>query len=145
MERSAYNMGQLLKACDELHLMYCQVKRDGDVPPQLVGNSVFAMASETPIKAMAILRQRMTPYLAWAKQYGWQKQTPLNPKRQPEDARKYLRLLAHFSSILTNLQPSTRFGEFEQSQVFLGYLANFPKSASMEDKDELNGEEQNND
>ena len=37
MESLPYLYGQLLKAADELHALYCKVVRNGEVPPQFVG------------------------------------------------------------------------------------------------------------
>ena len=37
MENMPYLYGQLLKAADELQVLYCKVVRDGEIPPQLVG------------------------------------------------------------------------------------------------------------
>ncbi|MHC1781283.1 MAG: hypothetical protein AB9891_00745 [Anaerolineaceae bacterium] len=38
MQETAYLIGQLLKISDELHALYCEIKRNGEVPPQLAGN-----------------------------------------------------------------------------------------------------------
>ena len=69
MQDTAYSIGQLLKISDELHALYCEIKRDGEVPPQLAGNSVFVTASETPAQAVALLCTRIIPYIARADQY----------------------------------------------------------------------------
>ena len=37
MEELAYLLGELLHVSDELHTLYCKIKRNGDIPPQLVG------------------------------------------------------------------------------------------------------------
>ena len=37
MENLPYPYGQLLKAADELHELYCDVVRDGQKPQELVG------------------------------------------------------------------------------------------------------------
>ncbi len=71
MENMAYLVGQLLKVSDELHTMYCQVVRNGDVPPQLAGSALFVTASETPNQALRQLSVRMNPYITWAKQYRY--------------------------------------------------------------------------
>ena len=136
MENKAYLVGQLLKVSDELHSMYCRVQRKGDVPPQLAGNSVFVAASETPVKALAVLGQRMNPYISWAKQYR-----TLCIKYDPNDeklkeykgqssglAAHYLCLYESIAAKLKNLlTPTLRFDDFEKAQVFLGYLAALPE------------------
>ena len=45
MENLPYLYGQLLKTSDELHVLYCKAVRNGDVPPQLVGGSLFQAAA----------------------------------------------------------------------------------------------------
>lgn len=123
MQDTAYLIGQLLKLSDELHALYCEVKRNGDVPPQLAGNSVFVTASETPAKALALLCTRMNPYIAWADQY----------RRQSEEKSG---LAGYFKQQFGVLMPqlrqkmteNIRFGDLEKAQLFIGYLADLPKS-----------------
>jgi hypothetical protein len=128
MEDAAFLVGQLLKISDELHAMYCEVARNGDIPPQLVGNSVFVTSSETPVKALAILCQRMAPYISWAKQYR---------TKNEEKSRLvgwYLGMYEPIAASLSSLLKSnTQFGEFEKAQVFLGYIADI----SMRKKTDL--------
>ena len=136
MKDTAYLVGQLLKVSDELHLMYCMVKRDGDVPPQLAGNSVFISASEMPVKALAVLSQRMNPYIAWAKQYRTQeiKYDP-NDVELKENRGKSSGLAVYYlglyetiaAKLKDTLTPSLRFDDFGKAQVFIGYLAAFPE------------------
>jgi hypothetical protein len=121
MDNKPYLIGQIMKIADELHALYCKVVRKGDVPPQLIGNSLMTAASETPVQALAQLDQRIMPYIAWAKQY--------RTKGDPEDswkARWYLRLLEENADKIGKLEP-VRFGDLEKAQVFIGYLAAFPK------------------
>jgi hypothetical protein len=124
MEHTAYLVGQLLKISDGLHALYCKIKRKGDVPPQLAGNSVFVTATETPIAALAQLGTRMNPYVSWAKQH--------RTKNEPDSklAGWYLSL---YEDTAAKLQPlltdgTIRFNDFEKAQVFIGYLAAFPKN-----------------
>ncbi len=118
MEHAAFLIGQLLKISDELHALYCEVVRNGDIPPQLVGNSVFVTSSETPVKALAILCQRMAPYISWAKQYR---------TKNEEKSRLvgwYLSIFEPIAAKLSELlKVNTQFDEFEKAQVFLGYVA----------------------
>lgn len=62
MENLPYLYGQLLKTSDELHVLYCKAVRNGDVPPQLVGGSLFQAAAETPLRTLNLLSQRIMPY-----------------------------------------------------------------------------------
>lgn len=122
MQNTAYLIGQILKISDALHALYCEVKRDGDIPPQLAGNSVFVTASETPVKALALLSTRMNPYLSWARQYIAQ-----------GEAKSGLAawFIRQYELLMTQLHPQltedARFSELEKAQLFIGYLAELPK------------------
>ena len=69
MEELAYLLGELLHVSDELHTLYCRIKRNGDIPPQLAGSALFVTAGEMPYQALSQLSTRLNPYLSWAKQY----------------------------------------------------------------------------
>lgn len=142
MENTAYLVGQLLKVSDELHAMYCRVKREGAIPPQLAGNAAFAFASETPTKALSVLGQRMMPYIAWATQYRAEgiRYDPKDVKLK-ENKGKSSGLAAHYLWLYTNiitklkdlLTPDLRFDDFGKAQVFLGYLAALPQRETPKD------------
>lgn len=123
MQDTAYLIGQVLKVSDALHALYCEIKRAGDIPPQLAGNAVFVTASETPARALALLSTRMIPYISWAKQYRAQ------PNEKSGLAGWYLyqygMLMEQLHSKLTE---DIRFRELEKAQLFIGYLAEFSKS-----------------
>ncbi|WP_019850202.1 hypothetical protein [Desulfitobacterium sp. PCE1] len=126
MENMAYLVGQLLKISDELHTLYCKVVRGGDVPPQLAGSVLFAAASEMPYQAIAQLSLRMNPYITWAKQYRFKNISTKN--EESWRARWYLGLYEDAANKLkTTVTDSTRFNDFERAQLFIGYLASFPK------------------
>ncbi|MDR3293354.1 MAG: hypothetical protein LBT20_04530 [Clostridiales bacterium] len=134
MQETAYLIGQILKISDELHTLYCEIKRDGDVPPQLAGNSVFVTASETPIQALALLCTRMNPYISWAKQYRTQKQD--KPQEQdnaqkPNKSNLVAWYLRQYEVIATKLRSKLTedflFHDLEKAQLFIGYLAELPK------------------
>lgn len=138
MRNTAYLIGQILKVSDALHALYCEIKREGDIPPQLAGNSVFVTASETPAKALALLCTRMMPYISWAKQYRAQ------DKEKSGLAgwclRQYEMLMTQLKLKLTE---DVRFKELEKAQLFIGYLAELPKSGkerSSEQEDIQNGQ-----
>ncbi|WP_206812022.1 hypothetical protein [Paradesulfitobacterium ferrireducens] len=128
MENMAYLVGQLLKISDELHTFYCKIMRKGDVPPQLVGSALFVTASETPNQAIAQLSLRMNPYLTWAKQYRFKDKT------KNEETWRAGWLLSLYEDVANKLYSTmkdpTRFGDFEKAQLFIGYLASFPKRES---------------
>ena len=123
MQDTAYLLGQILKVSDSLHALYCEMKRDGDIPPQLAGNGVFVTASEAPAKALALLCTRMMPYISWAKQYRAQE------KEKSGLAGWHLR---QYEMLMTQLHPKLtediRLKEHGKAQLFIGYLAELPKS-----------------
>lgn len=127
MENMAYLVGQLLKISDELHTLYCKVVRGGDVPPQLAGSALFVTAGEIPHQAIAQLSIRMNPYITWAKQYRFK-----NIKDEGKESWKaawYLKLYEDAANKLRlALSDSLKFSDFEKAQLFIGYLASFPKS-----------------
>jgi hypothetical protein len=134
MENKPYLIGQIMKISDELHALYCKVVRKGEVPPQLVGNSLMSAALETPVQALAQLSQRLMPYIAWAKQY--------RTKGDSENSWKagwYLRLFEDNTTRIGQLEP-VRFGDLEKAQVFIGYLAAFPKKQEDAGKQSADGE-----
>lgn len=126
MESLPYLYGQLLKVSDELHALYCRIVRNGDVPPQLAGSGLYPSAAEAPVRTLNLLAMRMSPYITWAKSYRY--------KDVNEKGRESWRagwLLSMYEGISTKLyavwQPQTRFNDEEKAQLFLGYLAEFPK------------------
>lgn len=134
MENLPYQFGQLLKACDELHVLYCKVVREGDVPPQLVGVGLFRAASEMPLRTLNLLSQRMMPYYGWAKSYGNQR------SKNGEIGHGYAKSLYRFcEKIAVKLgegwTSQMRFNAEEKAQLFLGYLAEFSKK-EMQEADE---------
>ncbi len=67
MKESAYKLGQLLAAADELHCGYCFDVRKGALPSQLMGNALVAMAERNPLQALNVLCRKWPVYQAWAK------------------------------------------------------------------------------
>ena len=129
MENMAYLVGQLLKISDELHTLYCKVIRGGDVPPQLAGSALVVTAGETPNQAIAQLSLRMNPYIIWAKQYRFQNIT--NKNEESWRAGWYLSLYEDVANKLhSTMTELTRFGDYDKAQLFIGYLASFPKRES---------------
>ena len=126
MENLPYLYGQLLKASDELHTLYCKVVRGGDLPPQLAGGSLFQSAAEAPIRTLNLLSQRIMPYYTWAKSY--------RAKGIEEKGKESWRanwLYSTCETIMTKLSekwaPQTKFSDEEKVQLFIGYLAAFSK------------------
>lgn len=131
MENLPYLYGQLLKAADELHALYCTVVRNGDIPPQLVGSSLFQSAAEAPMRTMQVLSQRFMPYYSWAKSYRLK-----NVKVPGKESWRAGWLYSLCEKIIVKLQENwtaqTRFNDEEKAQLFIGYLAAFPKKEQTE-------------
>ena len=144
MQETAFLIGQILKVSDELHLLYCEIVRKGDIPPQLAGNGMFVTATETPVRALAVLGTRMNPYIAWAKQYSYKRgtnQENIEDKKNEEDKGPLVGwLLGHYKRLMTELHPqlteNLRFGELEKAQLFIGYLAKLPESEKKQTNEE---------
>ncbi len=135
MENLPYLYGQLLKAADELHVLYCKVVRNGEVPPQLVGSTLFQSAAEAPIRTLNVLRQRIMPYYAWAKSYRLKGITDVG--KESWRAGWLYRICEQTADKLQNSwTPQTRFIDEEKAQLFIGYLAAFPKKELSEKNSE---------
>ena len=135
MEDFPYQYGQLLKVSDELHAMYCRVVRNGDLPPQLAGSSLYQAAAEAPLRTISVLAQRMNPYIAWAKTY----RASGDPQKGSETWRAKW-LLQMYEEIAGKLKKEvwtvdTRFNDEKKAQLFIGYLAAFPEREQNKGKD----------
>ncbi|ULQ60110.1 hypothetical protein K7I13_01930 [Brucepastera parasyntrophica] len=142
MENIPYLFGQILKVSDELHAFYCKVVRDGNVPPQLAGASLLSAAFDMPDKVMAQLGKRMVPYISWAKQYTRNEKqfTPQNEKN-----RKLVGWLLNVYSQTAAKLPdftSKRFDDLEKAQLFIGYLADLPRSEKPKAEGSVNNTEE---
>lgn len=140
MDDFPYQYGQLLKVSDELHILYCQVVRNGDVPPQLAGSGLVQAATEFPIRTINHLGQRMLPYVTWARSYRHHKMAAAQEETQAEDKPAPMSkparagwLLYLYEGIVEKLcsswDPSVRFNDAQKAQLFLGYLAALPKKS----------------
>lgn len=136
MDNLPYLYGQLLKAADELHALYCKVVRKGEIPPQLAGSSLFAAAVEAPVRTLNVMCQRIMPYYTWAKSYRLQG-IQIEGKESWRAGWLYRLCEGIMGKIEQNWTMQTRLNEEEKAQMFIGYLAAFPKS----EKNETNTEE----
>ena len=140
MDNLPYLYGQLLKAADELHALYCRVVRSGDIPPQLVGSSLFQNAAEMPMRTMNLLSQRIMPYYAWAKSYRLK-----NIQEKEKESWRAFWLYRICEKTMNKLQsswtPQIRFNDEEKAQLFIGYLAALPKT--KEDKTDIEEKAEN--
>lgn len=126
MDNLPYLYGQLLKAADELHALYCRVVRKGAYPSQFIGSSLFHDAAEIPVRTINLLSQRIMPYYSWAKSYRFK-----NVQEDQKESWRAKWLYNMFEKIMNKLQnswtPQTRFNDEEKAQLFIGYLADFPE------------------
>lgn len=131
MDNLPYLYGQLLKAADELHVLYCKVVRKGEIPPQLAGGGLFLAAAEAPVRTLNVLSQRIAPYYQWAKSYRLQ-----GIQIEGQESWRAGWLYRMYEDIMKKIEPNwtmqTRFNEEEKAQMFIGYLAAFPKSEKNE-------------
>ena len=131
MEQLPYLYGQLLKVSDELHVMYCNVVRDGNLPAQLIGSSVYQAAAEAPIRTLALLGERMTPYITWGKIYCTKEHS-----ENGKESWKVRWLLSLYEKTATKLQSvweeKRQFNDAEKAQFFIGYLAAFSQKDANE-------------
>lgn len=124
----AYLCGQLLKISDELHIMYCQAVRDGDIPSQLAGGSMYIAVSDSPQKSLGVLGDRMNPYINWAKTYQLKKVAEKD--KESWRAGWLLKLYGDYACQINQVMSeknTTRFTDAEKAQLFLGFIAAFPK------------------
>lgn len=143
MEDNAFRLGQLLAVADTVHVGYCMDRRNGGIPPTLLGNAVFTMAQKDPIRALALLGRRWKPYGAWAKQPN--NTSAEKPPAAPEKADKYWAIRralsqAHRAEELTRKLhghlPSETTDLF-RAELLLGYVAGLPsRRESSDDADE---------
>ncbi|TWT84893.1 hypothetical protein CA13_63740 [Planctomycetes bacterium CA13] len=132
MKTPAFWVGRMLGLADQLHLQYCYHVRKGEIPPQLVGNSLMSTALSTPEHALSVLAERMRPYQAWAQTVHTGENVGLA---------KYL--LSHLSAVsiqLAELDIPTRTNDSDRATMLLGYL-----SRPAKDTRTTNGENENDD
>lgn len=121
MKESAFLLGRCLRITDEIHRLYCEVVRKKDMPPELCGSSLLVSMMESPVTTLSQLAMRSAPYIKWARGGG-----------EKGDKGKLVGYwLKQYQEIADQLHPLTwpkRLVPEERAQLFLGYLASFPKS-----------------
>jgi hypothetical protein len=114
----------LLSLADQLHLRYCNGVRKGHVPPQLVGNALMATALEQPVKAMAMLSQRILPYQAWASTTQDGENVGLT--------KYFLGQIARVCAELKDVELPAMCTNTDKAEMLLGYLSRPEKSNDTE-------------
>ena len=139
MEDTAFRLGQLLAVADTVHVGYCMDKRNGDVPPTLLGNAVFAMAQKNPTQALALLCRRWAPYAAWARQpdVANKARTPIGTTDSKQTEHEWAIRNGYFQALrakgltlsLHGHLPSETNDLF-RAELLLGYVAGLPRQGS---------------
>lgn len=136
MKETAYRVGKLLAAMDELHKCYCVSERKGDIPPTLIGNGLLGRAADSPEMAFDELCERSRIYLGWAKAVQLSGKETEAVQIAVNSARKLLRIVEPIALELhqsTNLnQPMSAEGK---AHLFLGYLS--PVLGGKEKSDDI--------
>lgn len=128
MDEFPYLLGQLLKVSDDLHKKYCEIVRSNSYPPQFAGSSLYRAATESPIRTLNLLGQRMIPYIAWAKTYNPQKSEEGNKVKL---VKYYLNRYREISDQLYRVWTvDYRLNDIEKAQLFIGYLASYPSKGN---------------
>jgi hypothetical protein len=121
MTSPPFLIGNILAISDQLHALYCKHMRKGDMPPQLLGNAVMSSALETPTQALALLAQRLVPYLGWA---------ATNKTEDIGLSRFFLKQYRDISGVLKEKALPQRLNDSERATLLLGYLAGVSKETS---------------
>jgi CRISPR-associated protein (Cas_Csd1) len=115
MADPAFLLGRLLSLVDTLHREYCKEVRGGDIPPQLLGNSLMSTMTNDPRRGLARMRERVRVYQGWAATRG------------SGLARWSLGEMGKISPDLAQSLPQ-RMNDADQAQFLLGYLARSEKT-----------------
>lgn len=136
MTESAFLVGKLLAAMDELHRCYCIAVRQGDIPNALIGNGLLGRAAESPARALEELCDRSRIYLGWAKSASASEIAPEPIRIAINSARKVLRIVAPLSERLHADSSLDQVLEpVQKAHLFLGYLS--PVLGKDEDDDKV--------
>lgn len=134
MNETAFLLGRMLGLSDLLHAQYCRVVRDGNLPPQLLGNQHYSMAADRPARAFAVLGERLKIYRAWADTARVEKQNTPDLQRAVKTAKWVLRQMSEVAPAVRGNWPE-RLDDRDKAEMLLGYL-------SRGDKETKEGEEE---
>lgn len=127
MKETAFLIGRLLSISDTLHKEYCKIVRKGQIPPQLIGNSLIQTALDNPERALAGLLERIRIYQSWAN------------TTQGDNlglAKWCLSQLGKISEALSEKDLPNQLADADKAKMLLGYLARSEtyKRENMDDK-----------
>lgn len=123
MENAPYLIGRFLNLADGLHAVWCKNVRDNQVPPQLLGSSLFASFQMNPVQAFASASLRMKPYWDWAK---------TNQTKDVALARWFVGEFGRISAAIVKAGIPSRLSDTDKAEMLLGYLVSSGKSDSNE-------------
>ena len=132
MKESAFLLGRCLRVSDEIHRLYCEVVRKKELPPELCGSALLVSMMESPSTTLDQLAMRSAPYVKWARAF-----------RDDEKGGLVHYWMNHWSLIadqLHALEWPKRLTPEGRAQVFLGYLASFPKNEGSTNADQTSSE-----
>jgi len=133
MKESAFLLGRCLRIADEIHRLYCEVVRKGELTPELCGSSLLVSMMESPSTTLSQLAMRSAPYVKWARACRNDEKGGL--------VHYWMRLWSAIADQLHTLEWPKRLMPEERAQVFLGYLASFPKSEKSATTDQANSDD----
>lgn len=126
MKESPFLLGRCLRITDEIHRLYCKVVRKKDLPPELCGSALLVSMMESPATTLSQLAMRSAPYIKWARggsEKGDKSGLVWYWLKQWEETADQLHTLTWPKRLIPE----------ERAQIFLGYLASFPKSEKSND------------
>lgn len=160
MNDAPFRLGQLLAAADQIHAGYCADRRDGDVPPSLLGNQVFSIAGKSPAKALSMLQSRWKPYIGWAKEAArdqgeatLRKADALTSSKKTAertrgwDIRKGLSYARRLEPLAADLWPrlvDAKATDKFRAELLLGYMAGL-ESSQRDDRPDKHSDGENQD
>lgn len=123
MNETAFLLGRMLGLSDLLHAQYCRVVRDGNLPPQLLGNQHYSMAADRPARALAVLGDRLKIYRAWADTARVEKQGDADKQKAVKTAKWVLRQMSEVCPRVHGTLPQRGFNDQDRAEMLLGYLS----------------------
>jgi len=130
MKESAFLLGRCLRVADEIHRLYCEVVRKKEFPSQLCGSSMLVGMMESPATSLSQLAMRSAPYVKWAR--------ACHDKEKGKLVHYWMREWSVIADQLHQLEWPKRLTPEARAQLFLGYLASFPRSEKSTSVDQIN-------
>lgn len=138
MKETAYQLGCLLAAMDQLHKCYCDGERGGSYPPTLVGNGLLGRMADSPQEALAELCERGRIYLGWAKTSkptdipdGLDEEKTKSSKRQRNAVYRARDLFEFIDPLCREIHENGNLASSlstqDKAHLFLGYLTEIPR------------------